>query len=90
MHLQPLSAPQGPWHAAIPWLPKRWKGRATTVSISSELENELIHYSHGRGLTGADRANAPRSHRVRQPQDYRKTFGDQNAENVRAVLQRPV
>ena len=59
------------------------EGRATTVSISSELEDELIHYSHGRGLTRADRANAPRSHRVRQPQDYRKILEDQNSDNVK-------
>ena len=58
------------------------EGGATTVSVSSELENELIHYSHGRRITGPDRANAPRSHRVRQVQDYRQIFGEQKAENV--------
>ena len=66
-----------------PLITEALEGRATTVYISSELENELIHYSHGRRITGPERAKAPRSHKARDPQEYRKIFGDQNAENVR-------
>ena len=58
-------------------------GQATTVFISSELENELIHYSHARHLRRSERANAPSSHQARRVQEYLNNFGDQNADNVR-------
>ena len=58
-------------------------GRATTVLVSSELENELIHYSHGRHLKRSERANAPTSHQARRVQEYLNNIGDQNTDNVR-------
>ncbi len=59
-------------------------GRATKTLISSEVEDELIHYSHARKLRGQERANAPKSHKVRQVQEYLKIFGDDlSADNVR-------
>lgn len=57
-------------------------GQATTVLVSSELENELIHYSHARHLKRSERANAPTSHQARRVQEYLNIFGDQNADNV--------
>ena len=58
-------------------------GQATAVLVSSELENELIHYSRARNLKKSERANAPTSHQVRRVQEYLDIFGDQNANNVR-------
>ena len=58
-------------------------GRTTAMSISSKVEDELIHYSHARGLHGPERANAPQSHKARHVQEYLKIFGDQNADHVR-------
>ena len=74
-----------PWTLAHyhPLITEALEGRATTVSGSEKVEYELIHYSHGRRLTGPDLANAPRSHRVRNPQDYRKILEEQNSDNVR-------
>ena len=57
-------------------------GRATTLHLSTGLEDELIHYSHARGLRGPERANAPSSHKARHVQEYLKIFGDLNAENI--------
>ena len=58
-------------------------GRATTILVSSELENDLIHYSHARHLNKSERANVPTSHQARRVQEYLNIFGDQNADNVR-------
>ena len=58
-------------------------GRATTVFISSEVEDELIHYSHARRIRGPERANSPQSHEARTVQEYLEIFGDQNADHVR-------
>ncbi len=58
-------------------------GRATSVSICSDLEDELIHYSHGRRIARAEQPDTPKSHKARQVQDYLSIFRDQNAENVR-------
>ena len=57
-------------------------GQATTVLVSSELENELIHYSHARHLKRSERSSAPTSHQARKVQEYLNIFGDQNADNV--------
>ena len=59
------------------------EGRARSRLESSEVEDELIHYSHARRLSRSERANAPSSHKARQVQEYLKIFGDLNAENVR-------
>ena len=68
------------WHSMIV---EALKGQAASVSICSELEDELIHYSHGRRITRAGRPDAPKTHQARQVQDYLSIFRDQNAENVR-------
>ena len=66
-----------------PLITEALEGRATTGYSSAELENELIHYSHARGIRGSERANAPQSHRARTVQKYLEIFGDQNADVVR-------
>ena len=67
-------------HAAIT---ESLEGRATSVLISSEVEDELIHYSHARGLKGTERANEPATHKARQVQEYLTIFGDQNADSIK-------
>ena len=59
------------------------EGRANSTTISSEVENVLIHYSHARHLSRSERANAPSSHKACSVQKYLKIFGDQNADNVK-------
>lgn len=74
-----------PWTLARchPLITEALEGRATTLSGSLGVEDELIHYSHGRRITGPDRANAPRSHRVRKVQNYRKVLEDPNSDHVK-------
>ena len=67
------------FHSAIT---ESLEGRATSVLISSEVENELIHYSHARRLQRPERAHAPPTHEARQVQQYLQIFGDLNAANV--------
>ena len=63
-------------------------GGATTMYISSELENELIHYSHGRYIDESEKAGAPPSHWARRPTDYLKVFDDQNADGAAKCYRR--
>lgn len=58
-------------------------GEAEAVCVSSEIEDELIHYSHGRRLKGQERTDAPRSHLGRQVREYLEIFGDEMAEEMR-------
>ena len=58
--------------------------KAETVCVSSEIEDELIHYSHGRRLKGRERANAPRSYEARPVQQYFEIFGDVKAVEMRS------
>ena len=74
----PLTLAQ--FHSAIT---ESLEGRATSLLISSEVENELIHYSHARRLKRTERANAPPTHEARQAQQYLQIFGDLNAEKVK-------
>ena len=57
-------------------------GRARDVVISSQLEDELIHYSHGRYIKPSERASTPPSHRARSTQEYLKAFGDLRADKI--------
>ncbi len=57
--------------------------QATTAIMCSELEEELIHYSHAQRLSAPERANSPRSHQVRQVQEYLNIFGDANGGAIR-------
>ena len=57
-------------------------GLATTVVTSPELEDELIHYSHGRYIEESDRASTPQSHKARSVQEYLRVFENLNANSV--------
>ena len=57
-------------------------GRATVIATSPELEDELIHYSHGRYFKRAERASTPESHIARSVHEYLKVFENLNAEEV--------
>ena len=57
-------------------------GRAKTITIAADLEEELIHYSHGRYIKKSERNEMPQSHRARQTHDYLKVFGDLRADKV--------
>ncbi len=65
-----------------PDIAKAISGEATAVVISSELEDELIHYSHARYVKNSERASAPKSHKARTTQKYRKVFEPLNANSV--------
>lgn len=43
-----------------------------TMSLSSEMENALIHFSHARRLSKAEQKKAPSSHAARQVREYMK------------------
>ena len=66
-----------------PSIDEALRGSATNVTITSEVEDELIHYAHARRLTASERSNLPRSHEARQTREYLQIFGDQNADLVR-------
>ena len=55
---------------------------ATTVTTCSELEDELIHYSHGRHIEKSERASTPQSHKARSVQEYLRVFENLNANGV--------
>lgn len=57
-------------------------GRATRIAASSELEDELIHYSHGRYIERTERDNTPLSHIARSVSEYLKVFENLEAEGV--------
>ena len=57
-------------------------GRATKIATSSELEDELIHFSHGRYFKRSEHPNTPRSHIARSVHEYVKVFENLNAEEV--------
>jgi len=57
-------------------------GRATDFVGSKKLEDELIHYSHGRYIKRSEQSGTPRSHRARSSQDYLKVFEGLNADKV--------
>lgn len=57
-------------------------GLATTLVMSSELEDELIHYSHGRYVEKSEQGSTPQSHRARFAKEYRTAFEGLNANDV--------
>ncbi len=57
-------------------------GLTTTVVISTEFEDELIHYSHGRYIKNSERDSTPESHRARTAHEYLKVFENLNANRV--------
>ncbi len=57
-------------------------GKATAFVQSKELEDELIHYSHGRYIKKSEQSATPQSHITRSSQDYLKVFDNLNAEKV--------
>lgn len=54
-------------------------GLANSVVTSSELEDALIQYSHGRHIKKSEHANAPQSHWAQRVQEYLTVFEDLNA-----------
>ena len=57
-------------------------GKATTIGTSPELEDELIHYSHGRYIKPSDRASTPQPHIALSTHKYLKVFDNLNAKEV--------
>ena len=57
-------------------------GLANAVVKSPELEDELIHYSHGRHIKKSERASTPRSHEARRMKEYLRVFETINANGV--------
>ena len=54
-------------------------GLTTTVVTSPELEDKLIHYSHGRHIKKSERPSVPQSHRALLVQEYLSVFENLNA-----------
>ena len=65
-----------------PTIAESLSGVTTAVVTSPELEDELIHYSHGRHIKKSKRAGTPQSHRARSVQEYLKVFENLNADGV--------
>ena len=57
-------------------------GLATAVVTSKELEDELIHYSHGRYVKNSEQASTPKSHRARSTNEYLRVFDNLNVDRV--------
>ncbi len=57
-------------------------GSASKVAVSKELEDELIHYSHGRFVNRSERDSTPKPHRARSVHEYLKVFENLNANKV--------
>ena len=53
-------------------------GRAKTVLLSAEIEDELIHYVFARKRTASERAVTPESHEAKQVRDYLSSIGKQS------------
>ena len=65
-----------------PTIAKSLSGLTTAVVTSPELEDELIHYSHGRHIKKSERASTPHSHEARSVQEYLRVFENLNANGV--------
>ena len=65
-----------------PTIANALSGRATAFVGSKKLEDELIHYSHGRYIKKSEQSGTPQSHRARSAQDYLKVFEELNAKKV--------
>lgn len=65
-----------------PAISKSLMGRAGTITIAPDLEEELIHYSHGRYIKRSEWNETPQSHRARQSHEYLKVFGDLRADKT--------
>ena len=57
-------------------------GLAASIVTSAELEDELIHYSHGRHIKKSEQAGTPQSHRARSVHEYLTVFENLNANSV--------
>lgn len=57
-------------------------GKANDIVISAQLEDELIHYSHGRYIKPSEQGSTPPSHRARSTQEYLRAFGDLRADKI--------
>lgn len=55
--------------------------------ISSEMEDALIHFSHARHLTKAERTTAPRSHEAKKVRDYVEVLEKGHVHQVIACYQ---
>ena len=56
--------------------------RSKEISISKELERELIHFSHARYIKKSEQFDTPSSHKARSARDYMTVLGDRNAEDL--------
>ena len=57
-------------------------GLASNVATSPELEDELIHYSHGRYIRKSERADTPQPHIARFTHEYLTIFEKLKTNNV--------
>ena len=62
-------------------------GKSNTVTISEEVEDQLIHFSHGRFIGSAEKESVPRSHRARSAAQYLKIFGEARIPRLASLYQ---
>ena len=65
-----------------PTIANSLSGLTTSLVISPELEDELIHYSHGRHVKKSERDSTPKAHCARSVQEYLTIFENLNANSV--------
>ena len=65
-----------------PTIANSLSGLATAVVTSSELEDELIHYSHGRHIKKSERDSTPKTHWARSVHEYLAVFENLNADSA--------
>ena len=57
-------------------------GDSDQLLIFSELEGELIHFAHARGLSGSEAKKAPPHHRARKVRDYIEVLEQSKVKNI--------
>lgn len=65
-----------------PSISESLSGDATVISGSKEMEDELIHYSHGRYIQKSDKASFPLSHEARPTQKYLQVFESRGSDEI--------
>ena len=65
---------------------KALNGKAETLTLSEDIENELIHYMFGRKLSSEEKRENPQSHKALQVTDYLNHIGDEKVKRLYSEL----
>lgn len=62
-------------------------GKSDTVTVSQQVEDQLIHFSHGRFVQNTEKAITPPSHRAWSVAQYLKVFGETRNPRLASLYQ---